>query len=56
MRKTVRTEGTIPRQALSHFSFLLSHLANLSPFSFLLSKMDIIHLLPDSVANQIAAG
>ena len=39
------------------FSFLLSHLANLSPFSFLISKsMDIIHLLPDSVANQIAAG
>ncbi len=31
-------------------AFLLPH------FSFLLSKMDIIHLLPDSVANQIAAG
>lgn len=29
----------------------------LSPFSFLISTtMDIIHLLPDSVANQIAAG
>ena len=29
----------------------------LSPFSFLISQtMDIIHLLPDSVANQIAAG
>ena len=29
----------------------------ISPFSFLISDtMDIIHLLPDSVANQIAAG
>lgn len=39
------------------FSFLLSHFSFSKSFSFLISKsMDIIHLLPDSVANQIAAG
>ena len=39
------------------FSFLLSHFSFSKSFSFLISNnMDIIHLLPDSVANQIAAG
>ena len=43
-------------QGLSHFSFFLSHFPFLLfPFSFY-KTMDIIHLLPDSVANQIAAG
>ena len=52
--KDLADYNTAPHGA---FSFLLSHFSFSKSFSFLISKsMDIIHLLPDSVANQIAAG